>query len=92
MNIFTKQKQTHRHKNQAGGDQREAGRRETYWEFGINRCKALYIGRINYKVLLYNTGKYIQHPVINTVMGKNTYVYVYTTESLCCIAKSNTAL
>ena len=36
MNIFTKQKQTHRHKKQAGGGQREEGGGETYWEFGIN--------------------------------------------------------
>ena len=35
------------------------------WEFGISRCKLLYIGWINNKVLLYSTGKYIQYPVIN---------------------------
>ena len=29
------------------------------WEFGISRCKLLYIGWINHKVLLYNTGNYI---------------------------------
>ena len=35
------------------------------WEFGISRCKLLYIGWINSKVLLYSTGNYIQYPVIN---------------------------
>ena len=34
------------------------------WEFGINRCKLLYIEWIN-NVLLYSTGNYIQYPVIN---------------------------
>ena len=29
------------------------------WEFGISRCKLLYIGWINNKVLLYSTGNYI---------------------------------
>ena len=35
------------------------------WEFGISRCKLLYIECINNKVLLYSTGIYIQYPVIN---------------------------
>ena len=35
------------------------------WEFGISRCKLLYIEWINNKVLLYSTGYYIQYPVIN---------------------------
>ena len=35
------------------------------WEFGISRCKLLYIEWINNKVLLYSTGNYIQYPVIN---------------------------
>ena len=33
-------------------------------EFGINRCKLLYIEWINNKVLLYSTGNYIQDLVI----------------------------
>ena len=32
---------------------------------GFNRCKLLYIGWINNKVLLYNPGKYIQYPMVN---------------------------
>ena len=35
------------------------------WEFGVSRCKLLYIEWINNKVLLYSTGNYIQYPVIN---------------------------
>ena len=35
------------------------------WEFGISRCKLLYTEWIHNKVLLYNTGNYIQYPVIN---------------------------
>ena len=35
------------------------------WEFGIIRCKLLYIGWINNKVSLQSTGNYFQYPVIN---------------------------
>ena len=52
------------------------------WEFGISRCKLLYREWIN-KVLLCNTGNYIQYPVINH-NGKEYEKNVYTciTESL----------
>ena len=35
------------------------------WEFGISRCKLLYIEQINNKVLVYYTGNYIKYPEIN---------------------------
>ena len=35
------------------------------WEFGISRCKLLYIEWIDNKVLLYSTGNYFQYLVIN---------------------------
>ena len=35
------------------------------WEFGINRCKLLYIGWVNNKAVLCSTGIYIQKTVIN---------------------------
>ena len=35
------------------------------WEFGITRCKLLYVEWINSKVLLYSRGNYIPYPVIN---------------------------
>ena len=38
---------------------------ELSWEFGISRCKLLYVDWINNKILLYSTGNYIQYPVIN---------------------------
>ena len=65
MNLSTRQKQTHRHREQTGGCQRAGGWGGKDWEFGINRGKLLYIGWINNKVLLYSTGKYIQYPVTN---------------------------
>ena len=34
-------------------------------EFGISRCKLVYIEWIDNKVLLYSTGNYIQYPMIN---------------------------
>ena len=33
------------------------------WEFGVSRCKLVYIGWINNKVLLYSTRKYVKYPV-----------------------------
>ena len=35
------------------------------WEFGVSRCKLLYTGWLNNKVLLYTTGNDVQYPVIN---------------------------
>ena len=35
------------------------------WEFGISRCKLVYVEWINNKVLLYDTGSSIQHPAIS---------------------------
>ena len=52
MNLFIKQKKTHRYTEQTFGCQ---GWGWVDWEFGISRCKVLYIGWIN-KVLLNNTG------------------------------------
>ena len=39
-------------------------------EFGISRCKLLYIKWINNKVFLYSTGNYIQYPVNKTQWKK----------------------
>ena len=46
------------------------GRGGKTWEFGINRCKVLYIGWVNSKVLLYSSGNYIQYPG-NIIIEKN---------------------
>ena len=70
------------------------------WESGISRCKVLYIGWINNKILLCSTGDYIQYPVINH-HGKEyekeyiyiyIYIYICITESLCCTVEINTTL
>ena len=93
INISTKQKQTHRYKEQTCGCRSGVGRRKD-WEFGISRGKLLYTGWINNKVLLYSTGNYIQYPVTShngkeyekTIMEKKypvtnnngkEYIYIY---------------
>ena len=50
------------------------------WEFGISRCKLVYTGWINNKVLLYSTGNHIQYPMIimEKNMKKNIYIYIYS--------------
>ena len=65
MNLATKQKQTHRHREQTCGCQGGGGGGGMDWEFGISRCKLLYIEWIKNKVPLYSTGNCIQYPVIN---------------------------
>ena len=61
MNLSVKEKQTHRHREQTCSCQG----RGIDWEFGINRCKLVYIGCINNKVLLYGTGDYTEYPEID---------------------------
>ena len=77
MNLCTKQKQIHI-ENRLRVTKGRGVREE--WEFGISRSKLLYIQQGN-KVLLYNTGHYIQYSVINhngkEYEKKYTYVYVY---------------
>ena len=65
MNLSTKQKQTHRHRDQTVVARGERGERGMYWEFEVGRRKLLHLEWINNKVLLYTTGDYIQSPGIN---------------------------
>ena len=65
MNIYMKQKQTHRHKEPTCGCQGGGWGRGKDGELGISRCKLVYIGWVNNKGLLYSTRNYIQCPVIN---------------------------
>ena len=44
MNLSMKQKQTHRHRGQTCGCQGGGEWGRMGWEFGISRCKPLYIG------------------------------------------------
>ena len=94
MNSSIKQKQIHRQRTDLWLPVGRKGRGMTEWEVGISRYKLLYIECISKKVLLCNTGNYIQYPVINH-NGKerkgiyNTFIYIYITESFCCIAEIN---
>ena len=70
MNLSTKEKQTHRHREQNCGCQEGGDSGGMVWEFGISRCKLLHIEWINNKVLLGTIlniviFNYIQYPVIN---------------------------
>ena len=49
------------------------------WEFGISRCKLIYIEWINNEVLLYSTRNYVQYPVIshNEKEYEREYTYRY---------------
>ena len=57
MNLFIKQKQAHRHREQTYIYQREKGWRIN-WEFGINRYKLQLYEVGKQQDLLYNTGNY----------------------------------
>ena len=94
MKLYTKQKQTHRHRKQTYGYQRGRGEGVTQ-EYGINRYKQLYLKQISNKDLLYSTGNYIQYLVI-TYNGKEfekeQITCICITESFCCIPETNTTL
>ena len=69
------------------------------WEFGISRCKLVYLEWINNNVLLYSPGNYIQYPAINHNGKENekrihiyTHIHIHKIESLCCRAEINTTL
>ena len=65
-NLSTEQKRTHRHREQTCGCQGGwGGGRGMDWEFGVGRCKLLYLEWINIKELTYSTGNYTEYPVIN---------------------------
>ena len=80
MNLFTKQKQTHRHRKQTYGYQRGkeggGGINQAFW---INTYTLLYIKQITNKDLLYSRRNYTQYLVI-TYKGKESekkfYIYV----------------
>ena len=81
MNLFTKQKQTHSHREKDLWLPKRSGRGGVLdWEFGISRCKLLHIEWINNKLLLYSIGNYIQYSVINE--NEKEPIYLSVTESL----------
>ena len=65
MNLFTKQKQSHRHRKETYGYKRGKERRGINWKYGINRYTLLCKMWIKNKVLLYSTGNYIQDLIMN---------------------------
>jgi len=60
INLFTKQKQTHRHGDQTCGYQEGGGKSGMDWEFAVSRCKLFHLEWISHKSLLCGTGNYIQ--------------------------------
>ena len=58
------------------------------WEFGISRCKLVYIGWINNKFLLYSTENYIQYPVINH-HGKEYEKNIYMSNGVTLLYSRN---
>ena len=70
----------------------EGGGEGLDWEFGIIRCKLLYIEWINNKVLLYSTGNCTQYLVIIYRGKESGKEYICITESLCCTPETNTTL
>ena len=63
MNLYTKQKQTHRHREQTCGRQGVGGESGMDWKCGVTRRKLL--EWISSEVLLYRTGNNIQSPGID---------------------------
>ena len=91
MNLYTKQKQTHRYRKQTYGYQRGK------WE-GINQEFGIYtllcLKQITIKGLLCSAENYSQYFVI-TYKGKESekeQIYICLTESLCCTPEANTTL
>ena len=64
MNLFTKQKQTHRLRERTYGYQGRRVGRGIDWEFGIDMYTWLYLKQITNKDLLYSTGSSAQYSVI----------------------------
>ena len=64
MNLFTKQKQSHRCRKQTYGYWGE-GVGGINWKVGIDMYTLLYIKQKTNKDLLYSTGNYVQYPIIN---------------------------
>ena len=77
INLFIKQKHTHRYRKQTYAYQK--GKGGIHWEFGINIHTLLYLKQIANQDRLYSTGNYIQYLVI-TIMKKNLKknMYIYT--------------
>ena len=79
MNLFTKQKQSHRCRKRTYGYQGGEGGGGINWEIGTDIYTLLYIRQVVNKDLLYSTGNSTQYSII-TYMGKEPdkeWIYVY---------------
>ena len=65
MNLPTKQKQTHRPREETCGCQGGEKRERDGWGVWLSRCKLLHLEWINNKVLPYSTRNYTQSPGID---------------------------
>ena len=83
MNLFTEQKQTHRHRNQTYSYQkgREGGIK---YSLGLTDTT---IYKINNKDLSYSIGNYIQYLVI-TYNGKKVHTYIHKMKYYSIIKKN----
>ena len=83
INLFMKHKQNCGHREQTGGFQRGGcWKRDGVGGWG-QQIKLLYMEWLNNKILLYNTEKYTQYPMINHSGNeykkntkKNVYIYI----------------
>ena len=80
MNLFTKQKQTHRLREQTYGCQGEEWGKETVGAFGMDMYTLLYSKKITNKDLLYSTENSAQCYAAGWMRGKfgeNGYMDMY---------------
>ena len=80
MNLSTDQQQTHRHRKQTCSCHWGGRRSGVDREFGVSRCKLLYLEWISNEVLLYSMGNYIQslrieHDGRQYEKKKNIYIH-----------------
>ena len=78
MNLFTKQKKTHRCRKQTYGYQGRKGERDKLGD-GIDIYTLLYIKQITNKNLLYSTGNSTQYSVMTYMEkeSKKEWIHVY---------------
>ena len=80
MNLFAKQKQSHRCRKQSSRYQGKGGG-VVNWEIEIDRHTLLYIKQVTSEDLVYSTGNSAQYSILMTYMGKESYkrewIYVY---------------
>ena len=84
ISLSIEQKQTHGHREQICGCQGEGGRSGMDREFGVSRCKLLYLEWISNQALLYNTGNcnHLGQKMIEDNMGKEC-IYMCVCVCVC---------